>query len=202
MVVSYYTGNYWLNMEEMKVNADWLYGALTNEGWTLNAIAGFLGNTQTESHHNPGIWQNLAEGKGPGYGLTQWTPYTKYTNWCAAQGLEPSTMEAAIARIKYEIDHPNEQWVKHTNYPLTFKQFTQSNETPYYLAMTFLNNYEMPGDLNQPARGEQANFWYEYLSGHEPPDPGPGPGPTPGFTYRNNRSIIPLILRGYYQGRR
>lgn len=191
----YYSGNYFLSLTQMQVNALYLYGLLDNQGWTLNAISGLLGNTQTESTHNPGIWQNLTPNRG-GYGLTQWTPYTKYTNWCAENGYTPSTMQAAAARLKFEVEHPSEQWVVHDDYPMTFREFTQSEDDPYTLAMVFLNNYEMPANLNQPKRGTQAQYWYEYLSGEEPPDPPPGPGPGPGPSYINSSNkgcIIPTL---------
>lgn len=191
----YHTGNFYLSLDQMKDNALYLYGLLNNEGWTLNAIAGLLGNTQTESTHNPGIWQNLKEGVGPGYGLTQWTPYTKYTLWCSENGIEPSEMESAVSRLVYEVEHPSEQWVTHSRYPLTFPQFTQSEETPYYLAITFLNNYEMPGNLNQPQRGKQAEYWYEYLSGEEPPDPKPWIK-----TYSSKSILVPLLKGGRAYG--
>lgn len=185
----------------MQVNATYLYGLLNAEGWTLHAIAGLLGNTQTESTHNPGIWQNLTPNKG-GYGLTQWTPYTKYTNWCSSRGLDKSKMESAVARLRFEVEHPNEQWVVHSKYPLTFPEFIHSTESPYYLAMTFLNNYEMPEVIDQPKRGTQAEYWYQYLSGEEPPNP-PGPpdppgppgppGPSPQVYYGGRGILIPLL---------
>lgn len=72
---NYYTGNRWLTLAEQKVNANYLRSLLEAEGWTLHAISGLLGNTQTESTINPGIWQNLNPGNPKlGYGLTQWTP--------------------------------------------------------------------------------------------------------------------------------
>jgi len=48
-----YTTSQALTMQQMKVNARYLYRALTNKGWTLNAIAGLLGNLQSESSINP-----------------------------------------------------------------------------------------------------------------------------------------------------
>lgn len=198
----YYSGNYYLSMPQMQTNATYIYGYLNAEGWSINAIAGLLGNTQTESTHNPGIWQSLKQNPNLGYSLTQWTPSTKYTNWCSANGLTPSYMQSALKRILYEVEHPSEQWVVHSSYPLTFPEFVVSDDSPYYLGMTFLNNYEMPGNLNQPARGRQAEYWYTYLSGEEPPDPGPDPdpGPEPGppdkNIYTSGRSIlIPLLKR-------
>lgn len=55
-------GTYWgntydssnsLTMAQMQVNALYLYSALSNAGWTLNAICGMLGNMQSESAINP-----------------------------------------------------------------------------------------------------------------------------------------------------
>lgn len=189
----YYSGNYWLSMSEMQVNARYIYDYLIKEGWTLNAVSGLLGNTQTESHHNPGIWQNLAVNKGPGYGLTQWSPYSKYFSWCNEEELEPDEMETALKRILYEVANPNVQWVTHNNYSLTFKEFTKSDKSPYYLAMTFLNNYEMPGNINQPARGTQAEYWYNFLSGEKPPTPGPGEGGQDRNVYNRGKPLTPAI---------
>lgn len=79
-------------------------------------------------------------------------------------------MDNNISRILYEVEN-NIQWIATSSYPLSFEEFTKSNDTPYNLAMAFLANYERPGDPNQPWRGTQANEWYEYLSGETPPRP-------------------------------
>ena len=42
-----------LNMEQMKINATYIWNALGSQGWTLNAVAGMLGNMQSESALNP-----------------------------------------------------------------------------------------------------------------------------------------------------
>lgn len=169
---NYYTGNRRLNMAEMKVNAEFIWGALEPDGWTMNAVAGMLGNMQTESYINPGIWQSLdpTHPQPWGYGLVQWTPSTKYTNWCSARGIAPEKMESALARITWELEN-GEQFYRTDTYPINFKQFKVSTQTPYWLGMAFLYNYERPGDLNQPNRGRQAEFWFEYLSGIVPPPP-------------------------------
>lgn len=192
-MTDYYTGNFYLNDAQMQTNATYIYEALKEE-WTLNAIAGLLGNTETESTHNPGIWQGLKVNKGPGYGLTQWTPYTKYWDWCEDEGLEPSQMGSAIKRLRLESHSGGLQWVTHNAYPLTFAQFIKSTASPYYLGMTFLNNYEMPKVINQPIRGTQAEYWYRFLSGEEPPAPGPGEGGNDRNEYTKGRSFIIPIL--------
>ena len=86
-------GTYWgntydssnaLTMEQMKINANYIWKALKLQGWTKNAVSAILGNMQSESSINPGRWQSDRVGGNPeghGYGLVQWTPYTKYTNW-------------------------------------------------------------------------------------------------------------------------
>lgn len=193
---NYYSGNYFLNLEQMKTNAIFIYNWLGSREWTLNAICGLLGNTEVESTHNPGIWQDLTIGTG-GYSLVQWTPASKYRNWCVNNGLQPARMESALSRIIWEVEN-NEQWVTHSSYPLTFFEFTQSEDSPYELAMTFLHNYEMPENLNQPERGENAEYWYEFLSGEEPPKPPPD---TDLYLYRRSR-ILPIILGNHINRRR
>ncbi len=55
-------GTYWgntydssqaLTMEQMEVNARYIWAYLQTQGWTLNAVAGILGNMQSESSINP-----------------------------------------------------------------------------------------------------------------------------------------------------
>lgn len=169
-------GNYWgndfhssnpLTRKQMELNAEYIYKALGNKGFTKNAICGMLGNMETESSINPGRWQSDRVGGNPskhGYGLVQWTEYTKYTNWCTG---DPSTMDNNIARIIYEIEH-GIQWIKKPAYPLTFYEFAHSKETPYYLAMAFITNYERPQEPNQPIRGTQAENWWSYLESIAP----------------------------------
>lgn len=158
------SANRYLSLEEMQTNATYIYWYLSSRGWTLNAIAGMLGNFQTESTINPGIWQNLAVNVGPAFGLVQWDPYTKYTNWCEENGLDPAAMDSALKRIEWELAN-GEQYYPTSGYPETFAEFKTSTKDPYYLGMAFLLNYERPADQNQPARGEQAEYWYTYLSG-------------------------------------
>ena len=182
-VRNYHTGNFYLNNEQMFTNAYYLYGALSKMGWTLNAICGFLGNTQIESTHNPGIYQSLNPNHAQpwGYGLTQWTPWTKYTEWCTANGYQKDTMEGALARIQYEIDNPGVQWVSRDIYKESFLEFTKSTKEPEYLAYCFMYNYENPNDKNQPVRKTYARYWYEQFQGLTPPNPDP---PTPVLKHR------------------
>lgn len=175
------TGNRYLTRAEMETNARYIWNYLGSRGWSINAVAGMLGNMQTESTINPGIWESLKEGTGPGFGLVQWTPYTKYTEWCDDRNLDPSDMDSALQRIEYELEN-GLQYSPTTGYPLSFAEFKVSTETPYYLGMAFLANYERPAVSYQPKRGEQAQRWYEFLSAL------PAPG------YKPKRRGLPLFM--------
>lgn len=162
-MAEFVSGNRFLNTEEQQINAKYIYNYLSAKGWTINAIAGMLGNMQTESTINPAIWENLDdENTRGGYGLVQWTPSTKYTSWCNNQGLNPAHMDSALLRIEYELEN-GLQYYPTDEYPLTFKQFKESTLPASYLGMAFLYNYERPASLEQPNRGSQAQEWYNYL---------------------------------------
>ena len=172
-------GNYWgndyntsnaLNQSQMEVNATYLYNALTSRGWTINAISGILGNMQAESSINPGRWQDNNVGVGPAYGLVQWDPFTKYTNWAENLSLDPSAMDSNISRIDYEIAN-NIQWIPTTLYNFSFQEFTTSTESPEYLASAFLKNYERAGVEVEEQRRANARAWYEFLGGQPTPTP-------------------------------
>lgn len=156
--------NAYLTESEMQNNAIYIYWYLSQRGFTLNAIAGMLGNMQTESTINPGLWESLTENLENGYGLTQWTPATKYLDWCEENGLEPSDMDSALRRIIYELEN-GLQYYPTDSYPETFAEFAKSTKSPTYLAMAFLANYERPAEPIQPIRGTHAEYWYTYLSG-------------------------------------
>lgn len=65
-----------LTEEQMNENATIIYNRLIEKGWSSNAICAVLGNMQPESYTiNPGKRQDYG---GPGYGLVQWDPASKY----------------------------------------------------------------------------------------------------------------------------
>lgn len=180
-----HSGNFYLSLSQMQDNAVYLYSFFLSRGWTPNAIAAMLGNMQSESTINPGIWESLDFGNlSRGYGLVQWTPATKYLDWLPTLGLSDN-FDSQMLRIIYELDN-NLQWLPSLAGGMTFYEFSQSTASPYDLAILFITAYERPLNPNQPNRGTQANYWYEYLTGIVPPDP---PDPPIG----NNR-FIELVL--------
>ena len=138
-------------------NARYICKILVNKyGWTLNAVAGLLGNLEHESTINPG----LTEFGGSGYGLVQWTPPTKFTNWCDKQNpkLPHDDVDSQLAMIDWEMKNNKQYSYKLTDYygvaydpppegPKLFKDFATSTKSAYTLACAFVYNYERPGSI-------------------------------------------------------
>lgn len=163
---SYFNESVSLTNEQQKVNVKYIYTYLKRKGWTVQAVSALCGNMQAESALNPGRWQSNDIGNtSMGYGLVQWTPATKYIDWC--NGSDPSEMDNNLARIIYEVENKI-QWYATDSYNLTFEEFTKSTDSPYNLAIAFLLNYERPADQSgsvQHLRGTYANQWSAFLGG-------------------------------------
>lgn len=170
-----------LTQAQMEVNARYIYSALTAQGWTPEAIAGILGNMQWESSINPGRWQSdNVNALSSGYSLVQWTPARNYIEWCEGRGYDPSEMDVALLRIRYELSN-GLQYYATPGYPLSFREFTQSKESPYYLACAFAWNYERSHtvlygteaekEALRQKRGNSAQGWYKVITGMDPTPP-------------------------------
>ena len=171
-----------LSTTQMNVNANYIKTYLTYENWSIEAICGLLGNMQNESALNPARWQSNDVGNmSGGYGLTQWTPATKYINWATENGYNDyGAMDSNLARLIYEVNN-HVQYYPTSGYPETFSEFTQSSKTPYYLACVFAWNYERSSvvlygteeekEALRQRRGGSANAWYEYFTGETPTPP-------------------------------
>lgn len=160
-----------LSLNQMQVNARYIFKYFSEMGITTNAICGMLGNMQVESTLNPGRWQNDdVDNRNLGYGLVQWTPASKYINWVREYDsvADPSTMDHNLDRIMYEVQK-GLQYIKTSDYPLSFDEFMLSGKSPGYLAKAFLYNYERAGVEAVNKRVEYANYWYEFLTGSQPP---------------------------------
>ncbi len=179
----------------MEGNAEVLASVFLANGWSVNAIAAMLGNMQSESGINPGIYENLdSTSTTNGFGLVQWTPNTKYKEWADANGYSDyGDIFNQTIRIRYEVEN-GLQWIETDAYPLTFKQFTTSAESPEYLAQAFLYNYERPASLDQPNRSTQAREWFEFIQGIYPNIPTPQPTPN------DQKGMSKLLL--YFAGTR
>lgn len=167
------TKNEYLSLEEMTGNAQYILDSLIYQGWTRSSICAMLGNMESESTINAGIWENLiANDMSKGFGLVQWTPATNFTDWADSLGYSWYDIDKQLERINYEIDN-SIQFYPTSTYPMTFAEFKASTDSVETLAQVFLYNYERPASLDQPWRSTQARYWFDNLEGGTPPEPEP-----------------------------
>lgn len=157
-------------------NAHAFKDQMSGYGWTLNAICGALGNIDHESQINPGQWQkNYAVGsRNAGFGLPQFTPAYKYTDWASLKGRDKYSGYWQCYTINFQ--DSGTEWTPKTY--MSYSDFKASTASATYLCEVFMNCYERPGDPQLSTRQAYAAKWYEYFSG-SPPDPDPPPTPTP-----------------------
>lgn len=171
--------------QEQQDNAIEIWNATSAAGWTLQATAALLGNMWRESTINPGLFEGLTKRpyttSGKGYGLTQWTPASKFIQRASDIGYTyPPYTEAdtyanagavQIAVIIHELNPnaPNVQWYPGRGYNLTRDQFIHGNYTVEKLTCAFWAQYERPSSTAYPsARVTEAEYWYEFLGGVPP----------------------------------
>lgn len=158
-----------LTEEEALNNCRVFWSYFKEKGWSLNAVSGILGNAWYESTVNPNRWQGDDPWHQPpdqwGFGLVQWTPYTKIISWLEERvGLNDVSKfgQAECDRIQWEMEN-NQQWIATSAYPESFRAYSTTTKDPYTCAIEFLANYERPYDPNQPERGTKAQELYNYL---------------------------------------
>lgn len=158
-----------LTEEEALNNCKVFWSYFKEKGWSLNAVSGILGNAWYESTVNPNRWQGDDPWHQPpdqwGFGLVQWTPYTKIISWLEERvGLNDVSKfgQAECDRIQWEMEN-NQQWIATSAYPESFREYSTTTKDPYTCAIEFLANYERPYDPNQPERGTKAQELYDYL---------------------------------------
>lgn len=204
----------YLNTQEKQYNVQRLYGFFmwpTLEGgkWTLNALAGMLGNMEIESHFDPALWENRSIPSNiytaeKGFGLTQWTPGRKYIEWWdnnhTSMNLGSSYINgyAECMRINWERLN-NAQWIKNEN--MSWDEFVKSTDTPERLSRVFCRNYERPGDPDYAQRASYARQWYDFLLENPGPPDDPLPpyiGDVPVYVLlaKKRRNKGRLIIRG------
>lgn len=147
---------------EQEKNAWQIWQFFKAKGWSEQAIAGMLGNMESESGIIPDIDEHSG---GGGYGLVQWTPKSKLVDWCTERGLDYRTLGAQCQRIQWEVEN-NVQWFENPQRPdlpyISFSQFTKLTDVKS-AADYFIAFYEHPADPWQPIRQTQAQRWYDLL---------------------------------------
>lgn len=151
---------------EQEQNVRNLAAYFRSRGWTDNAIAAMCGNMQTESYLNPGQYQHgypVGTASG-GFGLVQWTPRTKFSDWAGSAW--ESDFDLQPARIQYELEN-GLQWQYREGYTqyISFADFAVSTASVDYLTGAWLYYYEGPADpaASITLRRQQAARWYTFL---------------------------------------
>ena len=100
------SSNEYLDMAQMKINAQSIMTKMLAQGWSKNAICGILGNMETESTMNSGLWESLSYGNmSGGFGLVQWTPASIITSWMDAHGFANNwaSVDGQLAKLNAEV---------------------------------------------------------------------------------------------------
>ena len=161
------------NEERMLHNGLVIAKVLMDYGWTANAVAGILGNIQSESGCNPHAYYGYQEYSATSFGLVQWDPTSKYEEWAEANGFTPYyDIEYQCNRIIYEFEN-GIQYYSTDSYPISASEFVKSKSSAYDLACAFAWNYERSAvvlngseaekETLRQQRGGQAMEWYERI---------------------------------------
>ena len=141
-----------LEQFQMLTNARYIFKYLRDNGWSKTAIYAVLGNMEVESYMSPG----KTEDGGTGYGLVQWTPPSKLTDWLGS-GADKSDIDNQLKRILYEAKN-NLQWDSSLHTPkMTFSNFTTSDKSYSVLAEYFVRCYEQPRNVASKVAARQKN---------------------------------------------
>lgn len=168
----------YLTQSEMENNATEFYGYFNSKGFTIESVAGMLGNLQQESNINPGMKQSASASSG--WGLIQWTPSRNLTDYATAHGADWSTGEIQTQLMRDEIINGyGNQWLPKPSlgYSYTGAEFSQLTDVAE-ACKAYLYERERAGTEALSNRLTYASNWYEYLTGVTPPTPPTPPTPT------------------------
>lgn len=196
-----------LSQSEMETNALNIMAILNKQmGWSLEAVAGALGNMQRESTLNPGACEGgrgvpaqNALYYGGGLGLIQWTDYPAYQRehvhpilWSARhfnQNWWDGTFQCTL--LGYANDATITScgegvgalwgWLESNSYPSIsfpdYKNFTGSVDDATEYWYFCMEMHSTYEDAME-LRKQYANYWYSFLQGEDPPIPTPSPTPS------------------------
>ena len=191
--------------EEQHTNVRYITNFFRNQGWTDNAIAGILGNMQSESGINPGAYYGYKEFSSVSFGIVQWDPTSKYQTWHDDRysGIIYEHLGCQLNRILYEMES-GIQYYKTDEWPYTFREFSKSTLEAGTLAKVFVRNYERPASVLNGGTGKQntyndrakqAEHWYTFITGIEG---GGTVNPPSGGEAESNTTMYCIVNEGEY----
>jgi len=209
-----------------QTNAQNVYNTFSALGWSLNAIAGMLGNMMYESCLDPACVypkssfpnggasledisnQYALSRTSPAYGLVQWLGLgstepiaNQLVSYAYRHGSEWYEGQIQMDRLTWEYQTPA-KWketesVTGNHHQMTFSQYAESTDTPEQLAYYFMCHYEGTYSVVS-TRQANARYWYDYFSAGPGPGPGPGPEPVEGWITGQEFADLALAYNGQY----
>ena len=173
-------------------NAKLIFDMLHDSGWSTMAICATLGNMIAESRMNPAQTQDGTHiGGTGGYGLAQWTPSSKYTNWARNENHD---IYLGYWQVVY-LTGSGDQWIINPQYSynLSWNDYINYNSSDHdirWLASAFFHNYER-GSYLETYRQDCAEWYLNYFGGYTPDPPPYPPDPTP---FRRRKKQMPLWM--------
>ena len=179
-----------MTLQEKENNVLEFYGFFGGRGlYTLECICAMLGNIEAESKINPGDKEdNRPPDEQVGWGLVQWTPANKIIFWTGIHGWEWHDGTAQCECLAEDMEMPTGEWLDSYYYPEfsytqeEFRSMTDIELATRCFCWQYLRPLKSAGDSSMPFRIQQANYWYQYLSG-QPVPPTPPTPPTPPISF-------------------
>lgn len=182
-----WTSNYWplgsYNSSKVLENATEIYNQMRAAGWTHNAAVAALGNLAHESGMNPGQWQGgYFENFNGGFGLAQWTPATRISNYCGSRA--ESAMSDGAMQMRYLLNNQPNQWSTYyinssgyssyykitVPYYSTFSAFKAGSDSVADMTAAYCICWERPSAQYAAisTRQEYAAYYDSYFGGSQP----------------------------------
>ena len=163
-----------LTADEKYDNAILTYYTLSHMGFTDEAAAGVMGNITAEGDFNPGQWEhgfNMAPSSG--FGMFQFTPSTKYTNYAAIMNVNINDPDQnGPCQLQWLDDHPSQWNASAAGYSYdAYKQLSDERAA----AIAWMLYWERPASTTpaqRQARADNASYWLNEIQNNFPSDPG------------------------------
>lgn len=154
-----------LTSTEILNNAQIAYDYLRDNGYTSGAALGVCANLRAEGLMNPGQWEGYKNyDVESGFGLGQWTPSTKYSNWLGVTAGSREMMNGD-KEMEYLVENTGQWSTKYvaengysSYYGITTIYFASQNDyakdsthSAEELAVAWAAQWERPGSDNLAA---------------------------------------------------
>lgn len=132
------SGGYSFDSDEGRNNIQQIYNTLDYLEYTVEAVAGVVGNVMAESGLNPWRWQGDKVSMSGGYGLFQYTPASEYLNLTGIPDFAPNRSTTGVTPGASPDDGVAQLLVFHHN---NLGKWGAGAWRPYWSSATYANLY-------------------------------------------------------------